>query len=115
MELKALAKTGKLITGREIFFRPVLGVVCYFQQQRAMLLCFRRDIWINHIRHTLTFFLSFFQVMGSDVVILLETDHKGLPPTWLRPGVAVINLSSALMEGIFLQSKDIKPGIHYNN
>uniref|UniRef100_A0A671P321 Monofunctional C1-tetrahydrofolate synthase, mitochondrial n=1 Tax=Sinocyclocheilus anshuiensis TaxID=1608454 RepID=A0A671P321_9TELE len=38
------------------------------------------------------------QIMDSDVVILLETDHKGLPPTWLRPGVAVINLSSALME-----------------
>lgn len=53
--------------------------------------------------------------MDSDVVILLETDQKGLPPAWLRPGVAVINLSSALMEGIFLQSKDIKPGIHYNN
>ncbi len=53
--------------------------------------------------------------MDSDVVILLETDQKGLPPAWLRPGVAVINLSSALMEGIFLQSKDIKSGIHYNN
>ncbi|XP_016094107.1 monofunctional C1-tetrahydrofolate synthase, mitochondrial-like [Sinocyclocheilus grahami] len=38
------------------------------------------------------------QIMDSDLVILLETDHKGLPPTWLRPGVAVINLSSALME-----------------
>ncbi len=62
-----------------------------------------------------TNFLSFFQVMDSDVAILLETDQKGLPPAWLRPGVAVINLSSALMEGIFLQSKDIKSGIHYNN
>uniref|UniRef100_A0A673NAP5 formate--tetrahydrofolate ligase n=1 Tax=Sinocyclocheilus rhinocerous TaxID=307959 RepID=A0A673NAP5_9TELE len=38
------------------------------------------------------------QIMDLDVVILLETDHKGLPPTWLRPGVAVINLGSALME-----------------
>ncbi|XP_043076324.1 monofunctional C1-tetrahydrofolate synthase, mitochondrial isoform X2 [Puntigrus tetrazona] len=43
------------------------------------------------------------QILDSDVVILLETDHKGLPPTWLRPGVAVINLSSALMEDTFLQ------------
>uniref|UniRef100_A0A671PAN5 formate--tetrahydrofolate ligase n=1 Tax=Sinocyclocheilus anshuiensis TaxID=1608454 RepID=A0A671PAN5_9TELE len=55
------------------------------------------------------------QIMDSDVVILLETDHKGLPPTWLRPGVAVINLSSALMEGTFIQSKDIKHGSHYNS
>uniref|UniRef100_A0A673JP63 Monofunctional C1-tetrahydrofolate synthase, mitochondrial n=1 Tax=Sinocyclocheilus rhinocerous TaxID=307959 RepID=A0A673JP63_9TELE len=38
------------------------------------------------------------QIMDSDVVVFLETGHKGLPPTWLRPGVAVINLSSALME-----------------
>uniref|UniRef100_A0A8C2D6Z0 Monofunctional C1-tetrahydrofolate synthase, mitochondrial n=1 Tax=Cyprinus carpio TaxID=7962 RepID=A0A8C2D6Z0_CYPCA len=38
------------------------------------------------------------QIMDSDVVILLETDHKSFPPTWIRPGVAVINLSSALME-----------------
>ncbi|XP_059354687.1 monofunctional C1-tetrahydrofolate synthase, mitochondrial-like [Carassius carassius] len=37
-------------------------------------------------------------IMDSDVVVFLETGHKGLPPTWLRPGVAVINLSSALME-----------------
>uniref|UniRef100_A0A671P3X9 formate--tetrahydrofolate ligase n=1 Tax=Sinocyclocheilus anshuiensis TaxID=1608454 RepID=A0A671P3X9_9TELE len=28
--------------------KQFLGVVCYFQQQRAMLLCFRRDIWIDH-------------------------------------------------------------------
>uniref|UniRef100_A0A671QSS6 Monofunctional C1-tetrahydrofolate synthase, mitochondrial n=1 Tax=Sinocyclocheilus anshuiensis TaxID=1608454 RepID=A0A671QSS6_9TELE len=41
------------------------------------------------------------QIMDSDVVVFLETGHKGLPPTWLRPGVAVINLSSALMEGKF--------------
>uniref|UniRef100_A0A8C1TV69 Monofunctional C1-tetrahydrofolate synthase, mitochondrial n=1 Tax=Cyprinus carpio TaxID=7962 RepID=A0A8C1TV69_CYPCA len=40
------------------------------------------------------------QIMDSDVVILLETDHKSFPPTWIRPGVAVINLSSALMEGV---------------
>uniref|UniRef100_A0A8C1TZB0 Monofunctional C1-tetrahydrofolate synthase, mitochondrial n=1 Tax=Cyprinus carpio TaxID=7962 RepID=A0A8C1TZB0_CYPCA len=39
------------------------------------------------------------QILDSDVVVFLETGHKGLPPTWLRPGVAVINLSSALMEG----------------
>jgi len=58
-----------------------------------------------------TFFLSFFQVMDSDVVVLLDTSHKGLPPTWLRPGVAVINLGSALMEGIFLQSKAVTLGI----
>uniref|UniRef100_A0A672RVT6 Monofunctional C1-tetrahydrofolate synthase, mitochondrial n=1 Tax=Sinocyclocheilus grahami TaxID=75366 RepID=A0A672RVT6_SINGR len=45
------------------------------------------------------------QIMDSDLVILLETDHKGLPPTWLRPGVAVINLSSALMEGTFIQTE----------
>uniref|UniRef100_A0A9J7Z3U7 Monofunctional C1-tetrahydrofolate synthase, mitochondrial n=1 Tax=Cyprinus carpio carpio TaxID=630221 RepID=A0A9J7Z3U7_CYPCA len=38
------------------------------------------------------------QIMDSDVVILLEPDHKSFPPTWIRPGVAVINLSSALME-----------------
>ncbi|XP_052441675.1 monofunctional C1-tetrahydrofolate synthase, mitochondrial-like [Carassius gibelio] len=38
------------------------------------------------------------QIMDSDVVILSETDHKGLPPTWLRSGVAVINLSLASME-----------------
>uniref|UniRef100_A0A8C1U5D4 formate--tetrahydrofolate ligase n=1 Tax=Cyprinus carpio TaxID=7962 RepID=A0A8C1U5D4_CYPCA len=38
-------------------------------------------------------------ILDSDVVVFLETGHKGLPPTWLRPGVAVINLSSALMEG----------------
>uniref|UniRef100_A0A8C1DAA6 Monofunctional C1-tetrahydrofolate synthase, mitochondrial n=1 Tax=Cyprinus carpio carpio TaxID=630221 RepID=A0A8C1DAA6_CYPCA len=38
------------------------------------------------------------QILDSDVVVFLETGHKGLPPTWLRPGVAVINLSSALME-----------------
>uniref|UniRef100_A0A8C1QH29 formate--tetrahydrofolate ligase n=1 Tax=Cyprinus carpio TaxID=7962 RepID=A0A8C1QH29_CYPCA len=28
--------------------KQFLCVVCYFQQQRAMLLCFRRDIWLNH-------------------------------------------------------------------
>uniref|UniRef100_A0A8C2D5C4 formate--tetrahydrofolate ligase n=1 Tax=Cyprinus carpio TaxID=7962 RepID=A0A8C2D5C4_CYPCA len=55
------------------------------------------------------------QIMDSDVVILLETDHKSFPPTWIRPGVAVINLSSALMEGTFLQSKSIKQGTHYNS
>uniref|UniRef100_A0A9J7YPX0 formate--tetrahydrofolate ligase n=1 Tax=Cyprinus carpio carpio TaxID=630221 RepID=A0A9J7YPX0_CYPCA len=63
----------------------------------------------------LSFFLSFFQIMDSDVVILLEPDHKSFPPTWIRPGVAVINLSSALMEGTFLQSKSIKLGTHYNS
>uniref|UniRef100_A0A8C2H7A0 formate--tetrahydrofolate ligase n=1 Tax=Cyprinus carpio TaxID=7962 RepID=A0A8C2H7A0_CYPCA len=94
----------------KILQKQFLCVVCYFQQQRAMLLCFKRDIWLNHERHTLIFFLSFlsfFQIMDSDVVILLETDHKSFPPTWIRPGVAVINLSSALMEGTFLQSKSI--------
>uniref|UniRef100_A0A9J8DE71 formate--tetrahydrofolate ligase n=1 Tax=Cyprinus carpio carpio TaxID=630221 RepID=A0A9J8DE71_CYPCA len=55
------------------------------------------------------------QIMDSDVVILLEPDHKSFPPTWIRPGVAVINLSSALMEGTFLQSKSIKLGTHYNS
>ncbi|RXN26588.1 monofunctional C1-tetrahydrofolate mitochondrial [Labeo rohita] len=39
------------------------------------------------------------RIMDSDVVVLVETGHKSFPPTWLRPGVAVINLSSALMEG----------------
>ncbi|KAL1253663.1 hypothetical protein QQF64_015892, partial [Cirrhinus molitorella] len=38
------------------------------------------------------------RIMDSDVVVLVESGHKSLPPTWLRPGVAVINLSSALME-----------------
>ncbi|ROI33814.1 Monofunctional C1-tetrahydrofolate synthase, mitochondrial [Anabarilius grahami] len=38
------------------------------------------------------------QIMNSDVVVFLEMGHKGLPPTWLRPGVAVINLGSALIE-----------------
>ncbi|XP_051501497.1 monofunctional C1-tetrahydrofolate synthase, mitochondrial-like [Myxocyprinus asiaticus] len=37
------------------------------------------------------------QVVNSDVVVLLESGHKGLTPTWLRPGMAVINLDLALM------------------
>uniref|UniRef100_A0A671QRY4 formate--tetrahydrofolate ligase n=1 Tax=Sinocyclocheilus anshuiensis TaxID=1608454 RepID=A0A671QRY4_9TELE len=39
-----------------------LGVVWYFQQQRAMLLCFSRDIGINHMR-------SHFEVFVAAVVI----------------------------------------------
>ncbi|TRY57069.1 hypothetical protein DNTS_023962 [Danionella cerebrum] len=38
------------------------------------------------------------QIMDSDVVILLDINQKHLPATWLRPGVAVIHLGSALME-----------------
>ncbi|XP_042611788.1 LOW QUALITY PROTEIN: monofunctional C1-tetrahydrofolate synthase, mitochondrial-like [Cyprinus carpio] len=54
--------------------------------------------WSNPLIVCLSVCLSFFQILDSDVVVFLETGHKGLPPTWLRPGVAVINLSSALME-----------------
>lgn len=38
------------------------------------------------------------QIMDSDVVITLNTNHNHIPSTWLRPGVAAINLDSALLE-----------------
>lgn len=47
------------------------------------------------------------------MVVFSEMGHKGLPPTWLRPGVAVINLGSALIEGKFLQSKAVLLGRHF--
>ncbi|XP_073788136.1 monofunctional C1-tetrahydrofolate synthase, mitochondrial isoform X2 [Danio rerio] len=38
------------------------------------------------------------QIMDSDVVITLNTNQNHIPSTWLRPGVAAINLGSALLE-----------------
>uniref|UniRef100_A0A8C1K0R8 formate--tetrahydrofolate ligase n=1 Tax=Cyprinus carpio TaxID=7962 RepID=A0A8C1K0R8_CYPCA len=58
--------------------KQFLCVVCYFQQQRAMLLCFRRDIWLNHKRHTLIFFL-FFLSFRSWIRIDIEISRAQTP------------------------------------
>lgn len=91
-----------LILMHSLLFVPAGGSAALFQDGHPF----------KHLRHTLIF-LSFFQIMDSDVVVFSEMGHKGLPPTWLRPGVAVINLGSALIEGKFLQSKAVLLGRHF--
>uniref|UniRef100_A0A667YAA9 Monofunctional C1-tetrahydrofolate synthase, mitochondrial n=1 Tax=Myripristis murdjan TaxID=586833 RepID=A0A667YAA9_9TELE len=37
------------------------------------------------------------QVMQADAVVLLQTGHMNLPPTWIKPGAAVISFEPSLM------------------
>uniref|UniRef100_A0A673ZC34 formate--tetrahydrofolate ligase n=1 Tax=Salmo trutta TaxID=8032 RepID=A0A673ZC34_SALTR len=39
------------------------------------------------------------QMMQANAVVLLAAGHMDVPPTWLRPGTAVIHCGSALMTG----------------
>lgn len=44
-------------------------------------------------------FFSLARVMQANAVVLLAAGHMDVPPTWLRPGTAVIHCGSALMTG----------------
>lgn len=45
-------------------------------------------------------YIYFMQVMEADAVVLLGGGNADVPPTWFRPGAAVINCDSTLASGM---------------
>lgn len=65
-----------------------------------------RSLIFHYFNYHFNFFFfnnsPFSQVMQADAVVLLDVGNMYVPPTWIRPGAAIIYCKPALEKGIAL-------------
>lgn len=65
-----------------------------------------RSLIFHYFNYHFNFFFfnnsPFPQVMQADAVVLLDVGNMNVPPTWIRPGAAIIYCKPALEKGITL-------------